>query len=79
LLQGGGQTWEVQLGRRDSRTANQAGANSNLPSPSEGLANITSKFSNVGLDTTDLVALSGKNIRSRAILHIYLLFLFHTD
>jgi peroxidase len=79
LLQGGGQTWEVQLGRRDSRSANRAGANSNLPGPSEGLANITSKFSNVGLDTTDLVALSGKNIRSRAILHIHLLFLFHTD
>ncbi|XP_059429100.1 peroxidase 15-like [Corylus avellana] len=62
----GGQTWEVQLGRRDSRTANRAGANSNLPSPSEGLANITSKFSNMGLDTTDVVALSGAHTFGRA-------------
>ncbi|XP_059429099.1 peroxidase 15-like [Corylus avellana] len=62
----GGQTWEVQLGRRDSRTANQAGANSNLPGPSEGLANITSKFSNVGLNTTDVVALSGAHTFGRA-------------
>jgi peroxidase len=58
-LQGGGQTWDVQLGRRDSRTANRAGANSNLPSPSETLEGIKGKFSDVGLDTTDLVALSG--------------------
>ncbi|KAE8037008.1 hypothetical protein FH972_009635 [Carpinus fangiana] len=42
---GRGQTWEVQLGRRDSRTANQAGANNNLPSPSGDLDNIISKFS----------------------------------
>jgi peroxidase len=79
LLQAGGQTWEVQLGRRDSRTANQVGANSNLPGPSEGLANITSKFSNVGLDTTDVVVLSGKNITSNVIVHTYLSFLFYID
>jgi peroxidase len=78
-LQGGGQTWEVQLGRRDSRTANRAGANSNLPSPSGGLDNIISKFSDVGLDTTDVVALSGKNIKSNATLYIFLLVLFHID
>uniref|UniRef100_A0A1J3DQ46 Peroxidase n=1 Tax=Noccaea caerulescens TaxID=107243 RepID=A0A1J3DQ46_NOCCA len=54
----GGPTWTVLLGRRDGLTANLAGANS-LPSPFEGLNNITSKFSAVGLNTTDLVALSG--------------------
>lgn len=59
-LQAGGPTWTVLLGRRDGLTANQAGANSSLPSPFEGLNNITSKFSAVGLNTTDLVALSGK-------------------
>jgi peroxidase len=58
-LQGGGQTWEVQLGRRDGRTANRAGADSNLPSPFATLEEIKGNFSNVGLDTTDLVALSG--------------------
>ncbi|XP_058079538.1 peroxidase 15-like [Magnolia sinica] len=54
----GGPSWNVLLGRRDGTTANQAGAN-NLPGPSEGLTRITRKFSALGLDTTDLVALSG--------------------
>ncbi|XP_062171844.1 peroxidase A2-like [Alnus glutinosa] len=63
---GGGQTWDVQLGRRDGRTANRAGANSNLPSPSETLEGIKDKFSDVGLDTTDLVALSGAHTFGRA-------------
>lgn len=58
-MQAGGPTWSVLLGRRDSLTANQAGANTSIPSPVEGLSNITSKFSAVGLDTNDLVALSG--------------------
>ncbi|XP_059430449.1 peroxidase 15-like [Corylus avellana] len=61
----GGQAWEVQLGRRDSRTANKAGASS-LPGPREGLANLTSKFSDVGLDATDLVALSGAHTFGQA-------------
>lgn len=59
ILQSGGPSWNVLLGRRDGLTANQAGANSSIPSPFESLANVTSKFSAVGLDTTDLVALSG--------------------
>lgn len=60
-MQSGGPSWSVLLGRRDSLTANQGGANTSIPSPFEGLTNITSKFSAVGLDTTDLVALSGNN------------------
>ncbi|XP_062171845.1 peroxidase 15-like [Alnus glutinosa] len=63
---GGGQTWEVQLGRRDGRTANRAGADSNLPSPFTTLEEIKGNFSNVGLDTTDLVALSGAHTFGRA-------------
>ncbi|XP_027934651.1 peroxidase A2-like [Vigna unguiculata] len=62
----GGPSWSVLLGRRDSVTANQAGANTSIPSPFESLANITSKFSAVGLDTTDLVALSGAHTFGRA-------------
>ncbi|XP_030927083.1 peroxidase A2-like [Quercus lobata] len=62
----GGPTWNVLLGRRDSLTANQAGANSSIPSPVEGLSNITSKFSAVGLNTNDLVALSGAHTFGRA-------------
>ncbi|OMO68940.1 Plant peroxidase [Corchorus olitorius] len=62
----GGPSWSVLLGRRDSLTANQAGANSSIPSPFENLSNLTSKFSAVGLDTTDLVALSGAHTFGRA-------------
>lgn len=61
-LQAGGEGWEVPLGRRDSRIANRSGAESNLPSPFEGVANLTAMFANVGLDSTDLVALSGMHM-----------------
>jgi peroxidase len=62
----GGPSWNVLLGRRDGLTANQAGANSSIPSPFDTLANTTSKFSAVNLDTTDLVALSGAHTFGRA-------------
>eukprot|EP00258_Populus_trichocarpa_P027748 XP_024443767.1 peroxidase A2 [Populus trichocarpa] len=62
----GGPSWSVLLGRRDSLTANQAGANTAIPSPFEGLNNITAKFSAVGLNTNDLVALSGAHTFGRA-------------
>lgn len=39
--------------------ANQTGANSALPSPFESLDAITAKFVAVGLNVTDVVALSG--------------------
>jgi len=61
-LQGGGPSWTVLLGRRDGLIANQSGANSSIPAPTESLANITAKFSAVGLNITDLVALSGNRI-----------------
>ncbi|KAG7554366.1 hem peroxidase [Arabidopsis suecica] len=63
---GGGPSWTVLLGRRDGLTANLAGANSSIPSPVESLSNITSKFSAVGLNTNDLVALSGAHTFGRA-------------
>ncbi|XP_030452953.1 peroxidase A2-like [Syzygium oleosum] len=62
----GGPSWTVLLGRRDSLTANQAGANTSIPSPIDTVANLTSKFSAVGLDTTDLVTLSGAHTFGRA-------------
>ncbi|TXG57091.1 hypothetical protein EZV62_018404 [Acer yangbiense] len=62
----GGPSWNVLLGRRDSLSANQGGANTSIPSPFEGLSNITSKFSVVGLNITDLVALSGAHTFGRA-------------
>nr|GLL36533.1 Peroxidase 15 [Ipomoea trifida] len=62
----GGPSWNVLLGRRDGRTANQGGANTSLPSPFEDLSNLTQKFTNVGLNVNDLVALSGAHTFGRA-------------
>ncbi|CAA6664709.1 unnamed protein product [Spirodela intermedia] len=58
VSEAGGPSYTVPLGRRDGTTANPSGANNALPSPFEGLTSIQSKFSAVGLDDTDLVALS---------------------
>ncbi|KAK2637127.1 hypothetical protein Ddye_031919 [Dipteronia dyeriana] len=55
----GGPTWNVKLGRRDSRTASQAAANNSIPPPTSNLNRLISGFSSVGLSTKDLVALSG--------------------
>lgn len=57
-LQSGGPTWKVPLGRRDGFVANQSASN-NLPSPFDGIDQISQKFSNVGLNISDVVALSG--------------------
>lgn len=61
----GGPTWTVMLGRRDSTTANKASA-TNLPGPSDTLANLTSKFSAVNLNTNDLATLSGAHTFGKA-------------
>jgi peroxidase len=58
-LQLGGPNWNVKLGRRDARTASQAAANNNIPPPSSNLNQLISFFSNAGLSTRDMVALSG--------------------
>lgn len=50
----------VPLGRRDSRSASLSGSNSNIPAPNNTFNTILSRFTNQGLDLTDLVALSGK-------------------
>lgn len=55
----GGESWEVPLGRRDSRTANKNLANRNLPGPQSSLHELIESFKNHGLDKRDLVALSG--------------------
>ncbi|KAH9314463.1 hypothetical protein KI387_023090, partial [Taxus chinensis] len=54
----GGPTWTVPLGRRDSKTSNQNGANNNIPSPTSSLSNLTARFRAQGLSSKDLVALS---------------------
>ncbi|KAJ4724115.1 Peroxidase [Melia azedarach] len=62
----GGPTWQAQLGRRDSRTANPDGTAA-IPLANETLAQIKNKFTAAGLDdSTDLVALSGAHTFGRA-------------
>nr|ACU23245.1 unknown [Glycine max] len=54
-----GPTWDVKLGRRDSRTASQSAANNGIPRPTSNLNQLISRFNTLGLSTKDLVALSG--------------------
>ncbi|XP_010552483.1 PREDICTED: peroxidase 9 [Tarenaya hassleriana] len=55
----GGPTWELPLGRRDSRTASLNGANTNIPPPNSTIQNLVTMFQAKGLNEEDLVALSG--------------------
>ncbi|RRT51367.1 hypothetical protein B296_00051158, partial [Ensete ventricosum] len=65
-LQLGGPTWTVQLGRRDSTTASQSSANSNLPSPGSSLSQLIQSFSSKGLSARDMTALSGAHTIGQA-------------
>ncbi|KAK7301602.1 hypothetical protein RJT34_12469 [Clitoria ternatea] len=56
----GGPSWNVKLGRRDSRTANFTAANTGvIPSPTSNLSNLITTFQAQGLSVKDMVALSG--------------------
>ncbi|KAE9584413.1 hypothetical protein Lal_00037531 [Lupinus albus] len=57
----GGPSWEVPLGRRDSRGASIKGSNNNIPAPNNTFQTILTKFNLQGLDVVDLVALSGSH------------------
>lgn len=73
----GGPNWDVKLGRRDSKTASFALANSGvIPPPTSTLSNLISRFRAQGLSTKDMVALSGAHTigQSRCVsfrAHIY--------
>lgn len=58
-FQSGGPYYDVLLGRLDGLVANQSGADNGLPSPFEPVDSIIQKFAAVGLNTTDVVVLSG--------------------
>ncbi|CAN0919146.1 Peroxidase 72 [Linum grandiflorum] len=57
----GGPSWEVPLGRKDSRSASLSGSNNNIPAPNNTFQTILTKFKLQGLNTVDLVALSGSH------------------
>ncbi|CAJ1962916.1 unnamed protein product [Sphenostylis stenocarpa] len=63
---GGGPSWDVLLGRRDSLNANLTLANQSLPSPFFTLDLLKASFAAQGLNTTDLVTLSGAHTFGRA-------------
>uniref|UniRef100_A0A5B7C9T0 Peroxidase n=1 Tax=Davidia involucrata TaxID=16924 RepID=A0A5B7C9T0_DAVIN len=63
----GGPSWDVKLGRRDSKTASFSDANSGvIPPPNSGLSNLISRFGAVGLSAKDMVALSGSHTIGQA-------------
>ncbi|XP_022147952.1 peroxidase P7-like [Momordica charantia] len=55
----GGPSWTLPLGRKDSRTASESGANNNLPGPGSDLSTLISMFSAQGLNAREMTALSG--------------------
>ncbi|KAK4789843.1 hypothetical protein SAY86_017147 [Trapa natans] len=57
----GGPSWEVPLGRRDSRGASLSGSNNDIPAPNNTFETILTKFKRQGLDLVDMVALSGSH------------------
>ncbi|KAF8410552.1 hypothetical protein HHK36_003083 [Tetracentron sinense] len=57
----GGPSWEVPLGRRDSKGASLSDSNNNIPAPNNTFQTIFTKFKLQGLDIADLVALSGSH------------------
>jgi peroxidase len=66
MMQLGGPTWTVQLGRRDALNASQSAANSNLPGPGSSLDTLITMFGNKGLSPRDMTALSGAHTIGQA-------------
>jgi peroxidase len=65
FLQLGGPSWDVKLGRRDSKTASFNDANSGvIPAPTSTLSNLINRFQAKGLSEKDMVALSGTPLLS---------------
>ncbi|XP_016201429.1 peroxidase 64 [Arachis ipaensis] len=58
----GGPTWDVPKGRKDGRIS-KASETINLPAPTFNISQLKQSFSQRGLSTADLVALSGKLLR----------------
>lgn len=55
----GGPSWSVPTGRRDGSISNATESLLNIPGPTFNFSRLTNSFANKGLNTTDLVLLSG--------------------
>ncbi|XP_058088355.1 peroxidase P7-like [Magnolia sinica] len=62
----GGPSYSVPLGRRDARTASRDGANTNLPAFFDDLNTLIQLFSNKGFTAREMVALSGAHTVGQA-------------
>ncbi|XP_010549007.1 PREDICTED: peroxidase 40 isoform X1 [Tarenaya hassleriana] len=62
----GGPSWEVELGRKDAKTASKTAAASSLPSPNSTAPILISMFQKLGLSPSDMVALSGAHTLGKA-------------
>ncbi|KAJ4719163.1 Peroxidase [Melia azedarach] len=63
----GGPSWNVKVGRRDSKTASFSAANSGvIPPPTSTLSNLVNRFQAKGLSAKDMVALSGAHTIGKA-------------
>jgi len=60
MMQVGGPSWTVKLGRRDSTTASKSLANTDLPLFTDDLATLISHFNKKNLTPKEMVTLSGK-------------------
>lgn len=56
----------MPLGRRDSRTASQSKANTNIPGPSSDLSTLISLFAAQGLNAREMTVLSGAHTIGQA-------------
>ncbi|KAG9449966.1 hypothetical protein H6P81_009931 [Aristolochia fimbriata] len=66
VVEMGGPSYSVVLGRRDARSASRDAANSGLPAPNENLDSITKKFSDHGFNQREMVVLSGAHTVGQA-------------
>ncbi|KAI6673302.1 hypothetical protein NL676_001208 [Syzygium grande] len=62
----GGRSWQVQLGRRDSTTASLNAANTDIPAPTLNLSALITSFSNKGFTAKEMVTLSGAHTIGQA-------------
>jgi len=77
VVMSSGPSWTVQLGRRDSTTASSTLPNTAIPAPTDNVSTIITKFQNVGLSVTDVVALSGGHTIGRARCTVFIARLYN--